>query len=184
MGMVYDVQNGKADFRAIGLSNYELATTASGHPAIPICPVSVSSGEMPDLQVEDLRLQQIGQYTAVYAVLPIATPVRLMEAAPCPDKAVPLSRMTKPQLLSEAVRVGVTVHHSWSVPELRATIREHINVHGEKTAAQRMKGLSSMTMPELTAKANEMGVTVPEKTTKGALLKLICSTVSLPETPS
>ena len=66
--MVYDVQNGKADFRAIGLSNYELATTASGHPAIPICPVSVSSGEMPDLQVEDLRLQQIGQYTAVYAV--------------------------------------------------------------------------------------------------------------------
>ena len=68
MGMVYDVQNGKADFRAIGLSNYELATTASGHPAIPICPVSVSPGEMPDLQVEDLRLQQIGQYTAVYAV--------------------------------------------------------------------------------------------------------------------
>ena len=107
-----------------------------------------------------------------------------MEAAPCPDKAVPLSRMTKPQLLSEAVRVGVTVHHSWSVPELRATIREHINIHGEKTAAQRMKGLSSMTMPELTAKANEMGVTVPEKTTKGALLKLIRSTVSLPETPS
>ena len=68
MGMVYDVQGGKADFRAINLMNYELATTASGHPAIPIVPVSLPPGGTPDLQVEDLRLQRTEQYTAVFAV--------------------------------------------------------------------------------------------------------------------
>ena len=68
MGMIYDVQGGKADFRAINLMNYELATTASGHPAIPIVPVSLPPGGTPDLQVEDLRLQRTEQYMAVFAV--------------------------------------------------------------------------------------------------------------------
>ena len=77
--------------------------------------------------------------------------------------------MTKAQLMSEALRVGATVHPSWSVLELRATIREHIEVHVEKTGAQRMKGLSSMNMPGLIKKAEELGVHVPMKTTKGAL---------------
>ncbi|CAE7295005.1 unnamed protein product, partial [Symbiodinium sp. CCMP2592] len=271
LGMIYDVQQGKADFRAIGLRDYELASTASGHPAIlicPICPVGLSAGETPDLQVEDLRLQQIGQYMEVYAVahcgpqppkysgmfyekkldpgtrdmlsgdrlslavfqswwekscidrdfwvetpstwvrvhmaklinmcsrcsgsaelcstschplaLLTATLAAPMEAQPCSEKSVPLSQMTKAQLISEALRVGATVHHTWSVQELRATIREHIDTYTEKTASQRMRGLSSMTMPELTKKATEMGVHVPEKITKGALLKLIRDMVSSP----
>ncbi|OLP99804.1 hypothetical protein AK812_SmicGene17601 [Symbiodinium microadriaticum] len=236
MGMIYDVQGGKADFRAINLMNYELATTASGHPAIPIVPVSLPPGGTPDLQVEDLRLQRTEQYMAVFAVahqalqppeysgifydkkldpstrnmlsqdrLPLdvflawweksairrdfwvepqvlahAIPVPQMDEPPCKEKAVPLSRMTKPMLLSEAVRVGATVHHSWSVQELRATIREHNETYGEKTATQRMKGLSSLNLPELIEKAKELNVMVPERTTKGALLKLIRSTVSSP----
>ncbi|CAE7431234.1 unnamed protein product, partial [Symbiodinium sp. CCMP2456] len=36
LGMVYDVQNGRADFKAIDLKDYELTTTTSGHPALPI----------------------------------------------------------------------------------------------------------------------------------------------------
>ncbi|CAE7516358.1 unnamed protein product [Symbiodinium sp. CCMP2592] len=39
----------------------------------------------------------------------------------------PLSGMTKPQLLSEAVRVGLKVHQSWSDQELRARIMEHVD---------------------------------------------------------
>ncbi|CAE7443672.1 unnamed protein product, partial [Symbiodinium sp. CCMP2456] len=57
LGMVYDVQNGRADFKAIDLKDYELTTTTSGHPALPIVPVSALSGETSDLQIEDLRLQ-------------------------------------------------------------------------------------------------------------------------------
>ena len=56
------------NFRAINLKDYELATTSSGHPAIPIMPVCLSPGEPPDLQVDDLRLQPSEQHTAVFAV--------------------------------------------------------------------------------------------------------------------
>ncbi|CAE7510826.1 GIP [Symbiodinium sp. CCMP2592] len=313
LGMIYDVQQGKADFRAIGLRDYELASTASGHPAIPICPVGLSAGETPDLQVEDLRLQQIGQYMEVYAVAHcgpqppkysgifyekkldpgtrdmlsgdrlslavfqswwekscidrdfwVETPSTWVRVHMVPRRAtfnpstwrtgstvlrdmlvanIGATRMTESvccrtgkwiestvdqwrpgqvdqhvfpllwvgrtvfyklpspgpphcdprgsdgssamlreerALISEALRVGATVHHTWSVQELRATIREHIDTYTEKTASQRMRGLSSMTMPELTKKATEMGVHVPEKVTKGALLKLIRDTVSSP----
>ncbi|CAE7245906.1 unnamed protein product [Symbiodinium sp. CCMP2592] len=297
LGMVYDVQNGKADFKAINLMNYELTNTSSGHPAIPIAPVDVHSGGTPNLQVEDLRLQQAEQYTTVYAVAHhgpqapkysgifydkkldpstrdmlsqdrlqrdvfvtwwekskfdrdfwLETPymwvrvhivprravfnpstwrtgstvqrdmlvssigdVRITECVCCKTggwiestvdrwlpgqidqvsfpslwvgrtvfyKAlVPVSRMTKAQLLQEALRVGATVHHTWTVVELRATIRDHIDTFHEKTSGQKMKGLSSMNLPDLKEKAREMGVMVPDKITKGNLLRLIRSTLS------
>ena len=66
--MLYDVGKGMADFKAINLKDYELATTSSGHPAIPIVPVCLKDGETPDLQVEDLRLQPVVQYMSVCAV--------------------------------------------------------------------------------------------------------------------
>ncbi|CAE7268957.1 unnamed protein product [Symbiodinium sp. CCMP2456] len=266
LGMVYDVQNGRADFKAIDLKDYELTTTTSGHPALPIVPVSALSGEKSDLQIEDLRLQTAEQYTSVFAVahqgpqapkytgifyekkldpstrtmlsqdvlqrdvfvawweqanndrdfwvetpdtwvrvhvvkLPnllnrccgleglsstryqpqahtIALPTTGMDSEQCQARPVPVSRMTKPQLLSEAVRVGATVHHSWSVVELRATIRDHMDTYHEKTAAQKMQGLSSMKREELVAKAKEMGVMVPDRITKGNLLRMIRTTVS------
>ena len=68
LGMLYDVGKGMADFKAINLKDYELATTSSGHPAIPIVPVCLKDGETPDLQVEDLRLQPVVQYMSVCAV--------------------------------------------------------------------------------------------------------------------
>ena len=68
LGMVYDVEMGRADFKAINLKDYELATTSSGHPAIPIVPVCLKDGGTPDLQVEDLRLQPVAQYMSVCAV--------------------------------------------------------------------------------------------------------------------
>ena len=68
LGMIYDVENGKADFRAINLKDYVLTTTTSGHPAIPIVPVSLPADKMSDLQIEDLRLQTAEQYMSVCAV--------------------------------------------------------------------------------------------------------------------
>ncbi|CAE7185372.1 unnamed protein product [Symbiodinium necroappetens] len=68
LGMIYDVENGKADFRAINLKDYALTTTSSGHPAIPIVPVSLPADKMSDLQIEDLRLQTAEQYMSVCAV--------------------------------------------------------------------------------------------------------------------
>ena len=71
-----------------------------------------------------------------------------MEASGCPPKQPTLSKMNKTQLIAEAVRVGAVVHPTWMVPELQATIREHIENHTEASAQQKMRGLSSMTLPE------------------------------------
>ncbi|OLP87671.1 hypothetical protein AK812_SmicGene31085 [Symbiodinium microadriaticum] len=248
LGMIYDVENGKADFRAINLKDYVLTTTTSGHPAIPIVPVSLPADKMSDLQIEDLRLQTAEQYMSVCAVahqgpqvpkyfgifyekkldpstrimlsedrlqrdvfvawwekanfdrdfwvetpntwvrvhmvprhqpqvLISALPITGMDSERCQSSSVPVSRMTKSQLLAEAVRVGATVHHSWTVPELRATIRDHVDTFMEKSASQKMKGLSSMKHGELVAKAKEMGVDVPDRVTKGNLLRLVRTAV-------
>ncbi|CAE6947744.1 unnamed protein product [Symbiodinium sp. CCMP2592] len=303
LGMIYDVQNGKADFRAIKLYDYLLTTTSSGHPAIPIVPVNLMPGE---IQIEDLRLQQAEQYMSVLAVAHQAPQIpkysgifydkkldpstrdmlsqdRLqrdtflvwwekcnldrdfwletqnmwvrvhmvprramfnpstwrtgstvlrdmlvstigavrmtecvccktgawiestvdqwehgqvdqttfpllwigrtvfykgMDSAECRAKETPISRMTKAQLLQEAQRVGAVVHPTWTVIELRATIRDHVSTYGEKTAADQMKGLSSLCLADLSKKAAEMGVMVPDRVTKGNLLRLVRSTVS------
>ncbi|CAE7477908.1 unnamed protein product, partial [Symbiodinium microadriaticum] len=38
LGMVYDVAENRADFTKVGLNQFPLVTTSSGHPAIPIVP--------------------------------------------------------------------------------------------------------------------------------------------------
>ena len=64
LGMVYDIEQGTANFTKVGLSGFELLSTASGHPAIPIVPV-VSDGEDDStLPVEEPRLESREPYTA------------------------------------------------------------------------------------------------------------------------
>ena len=38
LGMFYDVEGHKADFRRSGLCDFPLLTTENGHPAIPVKP--------------------------------------------------------------------------------------------------------------------------------------------------
>ena len=97
-------------------------------------------------------------------ILPLFACLKVMSGSPrCeePKKPVPLSKMTKHQLLEESTRLGMTVHPKWTVPELRAVIREH------------KRKINSLNLPELQRKADELGVTYPSKVTKGMLLKLI-----------
>ena len=44
LGMIYDVDQDRADITAVGLNGYELMLTPSGHPAIPIKPAKPASG--------------------------------------------------------------------------------------------------------------------------------------------
>ena len=67
LGMIYDVELGRADFTKVGLRGFELQMTTSGHPAIPIIPAKVAEDVSTGLQAEDLRLSSREQYTA-YAV--------------------------------------------------------------------------------------------------------------------
>ena len=68
LGMVFDVENMKADFHKVGLTQYELLSTASGHPAIPIIPARASAGTTPALEIEDLELAPRESYMSVFAV--------------------------------------------------------------------------------------------------------------------
>ena len=67
LGMVYDVTRDRADFNAVGLKDFELMMTGSGHPAIPIVPTKSAKGVSTSLPAEDLRLEPREQYT-VHAV--------------------------------------------------------------------------------------------------------------------
>ena len=100
--------------------------------------------------------------------------------SPCKDNkdVTPLSRMLKPQLLEEAMRLGMTVHPKWTVIELRAVIREHKAATGESDLSNRMRKINSLNLPELREKATRLGVDYPDKATKGILFKLIREAVN------
>ena len=67
LGMIYDVEQGRADFSRVGLKGFELQVTSSGHPAIPIIPAKVAGNGSATFQAEDLKLLPRGEYT-VFAV--------------------------------------------------------------------------------------------------------------------
>ncbi|CAE7689238.1 unnamed protein product [Symbiodinium sp. CCMP2592] len=194
LGMVFDVEKGKADFNKVGLTDYMLLTTPSGHPAIPIVPAKAGAGGTCTLQIDDLRLETVSlsnQHIRNFGLeelsfirrpenLFLILPLRAMSSEPCQGPPPPISKMTKTQLLAESSRLGLVVHTSWTVEELRAIIREHRESKTMQDDKVAMRGLSSLTMPELKAKATELKVEFPSNITKGNLLRLIRDSVNTP----
>ncbi|CAE7270248.1 GIP [Symbiodinium sp. CCMP2592] len=290
LGMIYDIEQGTADFTKVGLSGFELLSTASGHPAIPIVPVVVDGGNDAALPVEEPRLESREPYTAfavgfssrkahmynIYhdkkldpAVKSMLTQCRLPREAfmswwkhcrvpgdfwietecswvrvhltprramynpamwgssatlqkqmllsslgeirvteavccsserwledvvdtwnqkatsestlpllwigrtifnkrspprdiPLCDQPVAISKMTKTQLLEEALRLGLTVHKSWSPEEIKAIIMEHRESVNEKDA-------------------QSLDIQFPSNITKGNLLNLVRDSLNTPD---
>ena len=88
--------------------------------------------------------------------------------------------MNKTELLAESVRAGLVVHKTWSTEELRAILREHRESNKELDGKMAMRGLAGMTLPQLKAKADTVGVQYPNAITKGNLLRLIRDSVNTP----
>ncbi|CAE7866875.1 RE1 [Symbiodinium sp. KB8] len=193
LGMVYDVTRDRADFNAVGLKDFELMMTGSGHPAIPIVPTKSAKGVSTSLPAEDLRLEPREQYTVHAVAVANCKPPNLYnlyyEKKIPPEfrnvvecaKDLPISKMTKPQLLQECLRLGLTVHNSWSPEEIKAVIMEHRQKYKEEDATERMKRMSHLTMPELKAKASALGVDFPANVTKGNLLRLVRDSINTPD---
>jgi uncharacterized protein (DUF3820 family) len=80
--------------------------------------------------------------------------------------------MSKTALLSEAQRLGIPVYPSWSAAEIRSLISEHRERYA-LTGTRLPPKVTSMTLPELIEMAKKLGVTVPEKHTKGLIIRLI-----------
>ena len=102
-----------------------------------------------------------------------------MDQAPC--KPRPINHMSKTQLLEEANRLGVIVHHTWGATEIKACIMEAREAAKEQDPSEKMKRISHMTLAELRAKANELKVEYGTSTTKGNLLRLIRDSLNTPD---
>ncbi|OLQ00470.1 Copia protein [Symbiodinium microadriaticum] len=186
LGMIYDVSQGAADFTALGLKDFKLLSTPSGHPAIPIVPAKLASGCTSVLSIEDLSFEPRVQYivhAVAFAGLSHNNLYNIFYDKKLPPevKDLPISRMTKPQLLGESVRLGLVVHKSWSPEEIKAVIMEHRENAKQTDATERMKRLSHLTLDELKNKARELEVDYPEKVTKGNLLRLVRDSLNTPD---
>ncbi|CAE7287015.1 RE1 [Symbiodinium sp. KB8] len=101
-----------------------------------------------------------------------------MSSAAC--KPPPINSMSKTQLLEECNRVGLVVHRTWTVEELKAVIQEHRMQTASQTPSHQMKSVTSLNLPEMKAKAVEMGIDFPSNITKGNLLRLIRDSLATP----
>ncbi|CAE7612538.1 RE1 [Symbiodinium sp. CCMP2592] len=81
----------------------------------------------------------------------------------------------KDEILEELGSYDVLVHPKWCVPELRDILIEQRQIHGipKANAADPMKGISKMTLEELTNEAQRQNLTLPTKPTKGALMRML-----------
>ena len=89
-------------------------------------------------------------------------------------------KMLRAELREELEAYRVAVHPNWTVPELRQTVIEQRELQCPKAEANPSKGLTKMTLDELTVKATELGVKMPPKPTRGLLQKLIRDQVQPP----
>ncbi|CAE7255789.1 GIP, partial [Symbiodinium sp. CCMP2456] len=168
LGMVYDVAANRASFHKVGLMDFDLVTTSSGHPAIPITPPR-SEGDGAKLVISDSAASIARAYLAFADM-----------DAPC--KPPPITKMTKVQLLEECTRVGLVVHRNWSIEEIKAVIQEHRMANSATSPSYRMKSITNLTLPEPKMKADELGVLYPAKIAKGNLLRLVRDHVATPAT--
>ena len=70
-------------------------------------------------------------------------------------------------------QLGIPVRKEWTVLELRSIISEQ----KEEPNHNELKGLSSMKLDQLLAKAREAGIEIPTKPTRGLLMRLIRDSV-------
>ena len=83
LGMVYDVAANKADFGTVGLKAFDLITTSSGHPAIPIVPSRPAQGAA-RLVISDKGALSSEQYMAFAVSAASLTPPKSPKVATSP----------------------------------------------------------------------------------------------------
>jgi hypothetical protein len=73
------------------------------------------------------------------------------------------------ELVEELHALGVDINPSWTVPELRSVLMEQKEEH----QSIRLPGLGAMELEELKQKAVELGIRLPDKPTRGWLMRMI-----------
>ena len=97
-----------------------------------------------------------------------------MEQPPrTPPRKEKLWSMSKTELLEEAMREGLPVLPRWTLEEIRSVVREHRAAMDAQSPEANLKGLGSMTLLQLRTMAQQHGIEVPVKATRGLLMRLI-----------
>ena len=86
--------------------------------------------------------------------------------------------MNKPELTSTLVAMGIPVRPEWTVPELRSILSEQ----KEKPSTSELKGLSSLKLDQLIQRCKDLNIKIPEKPTRGLLMRMIRDGVPPTET--
>ncbi|CAE7487110.1 GIP, partial [Symbiodinium necroappetens] len=82
-------------------------------------------------------------------------------------------KWNKQELVNEALRVGITIHPKWTVPEIRSVIMEHRAQTSNAVEDATPKRLGSMTLEELKTTAAEHNINLPTRVTRGQAMRLI-----------
>ncbi|CAL1145601.1 unnamed protein product [Cladocopium goreaui] len=134
-----------------------------------------------EVQVSDLHesLMKVlamgcGSDAAVFLEDPPRLGSRALQPMPAASTVQSVWKMGKEQLTRELVEHGVVVHPNWTVPELRTTVmeqREALNPRMDKN--DKLKGITQLTLDQLTQKAVEEGLSLPPRPTRGLLIRML-----------
>ncbi|CAE7487299.1 RE1 [Symbiodinium sp. CCMP2592] len=162
LGMVMDVADNTADFKAVGVKQLKLENTASGHPALPVCHKNRS---LPDV-----------------SSLPKAwgsDEVKILSDGAAYMSFVAVWQMKKVELQAEMFRRGLTCNPSWTAVELRTILTEDSakkGTHSGQTGTP--KGMTSMSLAELRNEAERLGIELGAKDTRGMIMLKIRDTTA------
>ena len=78
--------------------------------------------------------------------------------------------MKRSELVEELDRRGIAVHHNWTVPELRSILLEQKELEKPPKGENPVKGLTKMTLAELSAEATRLEISMPPVPTRGLLM--------------
>ena len=126
-----------------------------------------------------IKLEDFGLVAAVFpsgSQEALLSPVRSMKPPGMPSQPLSPWRMNRPELLVALDAPQIPVHPRWTVPELRQTLIEQTRMEVDVTPSA-LKGLSKMNLADLKTRCDEEGVSLPEKPTRGLMIKLLTEKV-------
>ena len=122
-----------------------------------------------------IKLEDFGLVAAVFpsgSQEALLSPVKSVRPPGMPAQPLSPWRMNRPELLVALDALQIPVHPRWTVPELRQTLIEQTRVEVDATPLA-LKGLSKMNLADLKTRCDEEGVSLPEKPTRGLMIKLL-----------
>lgn len=122
-----------------------------------------------------IKLEHFGLVAAVFpsgSQEALLSPVKSVRPPGMPAQPLSPWRMNRPELLVALDALQIPVRPRWTVPELWQTLIEQTRVEVDVTPLA-LKGLSKMILADLKTRCDEEGVSLPEKPTRGLMIKLL-----------